>query len=215
MDIERFLKPKAIAIVGANEKPGSFGNYCALNALQNGESVRVYFVNSKTETVLGQKAYKTLSEVPEVPDAIMLAIPKRAIPGLLIEAGELGVAGAIIVAAGYSEEGTEEGHRDELEVVEIARKYDMIVMGPNCTGYVNNVDKVKLWGMGGTEFDEEQEARRGVFCPERNDGHPCVELQLSRYILCVFHGQLRCPEHGRRDGLCDRGPRGKSALHVP
>ena len=153
MNIERLLKPKAIAIVGASEKQGSFGNYSAINANQNGENIRVYFVNTKAETVLGRKAYSTLSELPEVPDSIMLITPKKTIAALLEEAGRLGVGGAIIVAAGYGEEGTEEGRRDEAELVRIARKYDMAVMGPNCTGFVNNIDKVKMWGMGGTEFD--------------------------------------------------------------
>lgn len=153
MNMEKLLKPKAMAIVGANEKRGSFGNYSAINALQNRESVKVYFVNAKSERVLGKQTYKSLSELPEVPDCVMLVTPKSSIPGLLREAGELGVGAAIIVAAGYSEEGTEEGRRDEREIVEIARRYDMAVMGPNCTGYVNNVDKIKMWGMGGTEFD--------------------------------------------------------------
>ena len=153
MNIERLLKPKAIAIVGANEKRGSFGNYSALNALQNGDNVKVYFVNAKNDTVLGQTSYKTLSELPEVPDSIMLVTPKASIPGLMEEAGKLGVGGVIIVAAGYSEEGTEEGRADEQGIVDIAKKYDMAVMGPNCTGYVNNVNKIKMWGMGGTEFN--------------------------------------------------------------
>ena len=159
MDIKRLLKPKVIAIVGANEKNGSFGNYSALNALQNSDDVHVYFVNAKKDLVLGKKAYKSLSELPEVPDSIMLVTPKASIPGLMEEAGRLGVGGVIIVAAGYSEEGTEEGRADEKVIVDIAKKYDMAVMGPNCTGYVNNVDKVKMWGMGGTEFDM---AKRGT-----------------------------------------------------
>lgn len=153
MDIKRLLKPKAIAIVGANEKNGSFGNYSALNALQNSDDVHVYFVNAKKDFVLGRKAYKSLSDLPEVPDSIMLVTPKASIPGLMEEAGQLGVGGVIIVAAGYSEEGTEEGRADEEVIVDIAKKYDMAVMGPNCTGYVNNVGKVKMWGMGGTEFN--------------------------------------------------------------
>ncbi len=153
MNIERLLRPKVIAVVGANEKRGSFGNYCALNAAQNSDNVHVYFINARTDEVLGRKTYRSLSELPEIPDSIMLATPKSSIPGLLREAGELGVGGAIIVAAGYSEEGTEEGRRDEQEIVDIAKQYNMAVMGPNCTGYVNNVDKIKMWGMGGTEFD--------------------------------------------------------------
>lgn len=80
MDIKRLLKPKAIAIVGANEKNGSFGNYSALNALQNSDDVHVYFVNAKKDFVLGRKAYKSLSDLPEVRTASCSLRLKPAFP---------------------------------------------------------------------------------------------------------------------------------------
>ena len=153
MNIDRLLKPQVIAVIGANERKGSFGNYSAVNALQNDQSKHLYFINARADSVLGRKAYKSLSELPEVPDCIMIATPKPTVEPLLEEAGKLGVGAAIIVAAGYSEEGTEEGHEAERRLLEIAHKYDMCIMGPNCTGYINNIDKVKMWGMGGSEFD--------------------------------------------------------------
>lgn len=153
MNLQKLLKPRVMAVIGANDRSGSFGNYTAVNALQNDETRRVYLVNAKSEIVLGQKAYKSISELPEVPDCIMIATPKPTVEPLLEEAGKLGVGAAIIVAAGYSEEGTAQGEADESRLMEIAKRYDMAIMGPNCTGFVNNIDKVKLWGMGGTEFD--------------------------------------------------------------
>lgn len=153
MNLERLLKPKAVAIVGANERMGTFGNYCAVNALQNTGHAQVYFVNQKSSMVLGKKTYASLADLPEVPDCVMLAIPRDAIPPVLEQAGALGVGAAIVVAAGYSEEGSAEGRAAEEALQRIAKKYDMAVMGPNCTGFLNNIDKIKLWGMGGTEFD--------------------------------------------------------------
>ena len=153
MDLSKLLKPKSIAVIGANEKAGSFGNYSAINALQNGGNVNVYFVNLKSPEVLGHKTYPTIKDLPEVPDCILIATPAKTCAALLEEAGRSGVKAAIIEAAGFSEEGTEEGKRAEEELIRIARKYDMAVMGPNCIGFVNNIDKVKLWGMAGTDFD--------------------------------------------------------------
>lgn len=155
MNLEKLLRPKAVAIVGANDRMGTFGNYSAVNALQNKKRTRVYFINQKSSVVLGEKAYAALSDLPEVPDCIMLAIPRAAIPAVLEQAGTLGVGAAIVVAAGYSEEGSADGRAAEEELQRIAKKYDMAIMGPNCTGFLNNIDKIKLWGMGGTEFDME------------------------------------------------------------
>lgn len=153
MDLKRMLKPKAVAIVGATEKKASFGYFCTVNALQNKENVRVYLVNQRGAIVCGVQSYTSLDELPEVPDTIMIATPKKAVPAVLEQAGRLGVAGAIVVAAGYAEEGTAQGRTDQEELRRISEKYGIYVMGPNCTGFVNNVDKIKLWGMGGTEFD--------------------------------------------------------------
>ena len=153
MNLEKLIKPKVAAVIGANERAGSFGNYSAVNALQNEGRIQIYFINTKTPVVLGKKTYPNLSALPEVPDCILIATPAKTCAPLLEEAGKLGVKAAIIEAAGFSEEGTEEGKRAEEELRVIAEKYDMSVMGPNCIGLVNNIDKVKLWGMGGTEFD--------------------------------------------------------------
>lgn len=155
MDLKRMLKPKAIAVVGATEKKASFGYFCTVNALQNKSNVRVYLVNQRGAMVCGVQSYTSLDELPEVPDTIMIATPKKAVAAVLEQAGRMGVAGAVVVAAGYAEDGTAQGKADQEELRRISEKYGIIVMGPNCTGFVNNVDKVKLWGMGGTEFDME------------------------------------------------------------
>lgn len=161
MNLDKLIKPRIVAVVGANERAGSFGNYSAINALQNSENVKVYFINKKTAQVLGKDTYPSLSSLPEVPDCILIATPAASCPALLEEAGELGVGAAIIEAAGFGEEGTPEGKAAEDKLREIAKKYDMAVMGPNCIGLVNNIDKIKLWGMAGSEFDM-QKRKTGV-----------------------------------------------------
>lgn len=153
MNLDKLIKPQVIAVIGANERAGSFGNYSAVNALQNSENVKVYFVNNKTPYVLGKKTWPTLESLPEIPDCILIATPASSCAALLEDAGKMGVGAAIIEAAGFGEEGTPTGKAAEEELQKIAKKYDMAVMGPNCIGLVNNIDKVKLWGMAGTDFD--------------------------------------------------------------
>lgn len=154
MSIKSLIKPRSYAVIGASSRRGSFGNFAAANAVQcDPETTNVYFVNNKGEDIMGRPSYKSLADLPEVPDCVMICTPKQTVPGLLTQAGEMGVKAAIIVASGYSEEDTEQGRKDEAELAEIIKKYDMKVMGPNCTGFLNNIDKVKAWGMGGTDFD--------------------------------------------------------------
>ena len=163
MSIERMLNPRSIAVVGATEKQGSYGNFATVNALQSGENIKVYLVNKNGGVLFGKQAYKSLNDLPEVPDSIIICTPQVTVPGIIRQAGELGVSGAVIVAAGYSEEGTEKGRAEEEALREVISQYDIKVMGPNCIGFVNNVNKVKLWGMAGTDFDMNTR-KTGIAC---------------------------------------------------
>jgi len=146
MNIKKIIRPESVAVVGASEKKG-FGHWSALQLLKSGNKVRVYFVHPKREEVLGVKCYKKLADLPEVVDCIVLATPRSVTNDLLREAGELGIGGAMVYASGYSEEHTEEGIRLENEMVKIAKQYDVCLLGPNCMGILNNVDKINILGM--------------------------------------------------------------------
>lgn len=163
MSIEKMLRAKSIAVVGATDKPGSYGNFASVNALQSANGIKTYLVNRHGRNLFDQKSYFSLNDLPEVPDCIIICTPKNTVPDLLREAGELGVSGAIIIAAGYSEDGTPEGKAEEDKLRKIISNYDMSVMGPNCVGFVNNIDKFKLWGMAGTDFDLKSR-KTGVAC---------------------------------------------------
>lgn len=153
MSLEHLLRPKSIALVGASSKKASFGNFAAEALIRNQESAVVYFVNPKGEPVLGKETYKSLADLPTVPDLVMLATNKSIVPALLTEAGEMGTKAAIVIAAGYSEGGNIEGKADEEVIAKIAEKYNIKVMGPNCTGFLNNIDKILPWATSGFDFD--------------------------------------------------------------
>lgn len=151
MSLEKLIKPKSIAIVGVSEKPG-FGRNTAMSALKSKNTDRIYFVNPNRDNLFGKECYESITKLPEVVDCVVLCTSKNTIPGILEEAGTFGIKSAIVFASGFSEEGSNEGIQLENEIIEISNKYNIKVLGPNCMGAINNVDKINLWA-GHTHWD--------------------------------------------------------------
>jgi acyl-CoA synthetase (NDP forming) len=155
MDLKKVFKPKSTAIVGVSDRAGSFGNFVAMYSLKGSDTDRLYFVHPKREELMGKRCYSSLQALPEVVDCVVLCTPSTTINGLLEEAGQLGIKGAIVFASGFSEERGQEGKELEKELVRIAQKYDMALIGPNCLGLINNVDNKIYWGVESIfEFNE-------------------------------------------------------------
>ncbi|MCD8149154.1 MAG: acetate--CoA ligase family protein [Clostridiales bacterium] len=146
MSLKALISPQSVALVGANEKFG-FGGFAARNLIQNAENCRFYFINPSHDTVLGVKSYKSMSDLPETVDCVELAIPKQGVNEQLELAGKLGIRAAVVYASGYTEEHTEEGRKLNDELKEIAARYDMDVLGPNCMGLLNVADGVNTMGL--------------------------------------------------------------------
>lgn len=156
MSLEQLLRPASVAVVGASEKVGGFGYHACMNSTKS-PNLRVYYVNPKREEVLGRTAWHTLQDLPEVVDCIMVCTPKTAVLEIVRQAAALGIGAAIVFASGFAEEGSEEGKALEAQLAQIARDSGMYIMGPNCAGMLNNVDKVNLWGMN-CSFDMQDSA---------------------------------------------------------
>ena len=147
MDLKKVFKPKSVAVVGINDRAGSFGNFAAQYALAGDDTCRVYFVHPERKELLGKPCYSSMSVLPEVVDCAVLCTPSGTIPALIDEAGKLGIKGAVVFASGFSEEKDQAGKQLENELVALAQKYDMAVIGPNCVGIMNNIDKKMFWGV--------------------------------------------------------------------
>lgn len=152
MDIRKVMKPRSIAVVGVSDRKGSFGNYAAQNALRGKLGEKVYFVHPKRQELLGKKCYPCISDLPEAVDCVVLCTPSSTIVPLMEEAGKKGIGGAVVFASGFSEEREEAGKKLEKRLIEVAKTYDMAVIGPNCLGLMNNVDQVMMWGLD-TKFE--------------------------------------------------------------
>ncbi|AFL95615.1 acetyl-CoA synthetase II (NDP forming) subunit alpha [Thermococcus cleftensis] len=135
MTFDYFFKPRAIAVIGASNDPLKLG-YEVFKNLKKYRDGRVYPVNVKDEEVQGIKAYKNVKDIPDDVDLAVVVVPKRFVKQTIIDCGEKGVKGIILITAGFGEVG-EEGKREEKELVEIAHRYGMRIVGPNCVGIMN------------------------------------------------------------------------------
>lgn len=134
--LEPFVSPKSVAILGASNTPGKLGYAVLQNVLQYGFPGPIYPINPKGGEILGLTAYKSVSEVPGPIDLAVVVIPSQFVAEALEECGQKGVRGAVIISAGFRETGPE-GMQRERELVRIAQKYGMRLIGPNCLGIID------------------------------------------------------------------------------
>jgi acyl-CoA synthetase (NDP forming) len=138
------LHPRSVAVVGANDRAGSYGDVIFRNLAAAGFEGAVYGVNPKRDEVHGNPCVPTVADLPEPVDAVVVAIPAAACAPVLIEAGERGCGGAIVLAAGFGETAAGRPLEDELRAA--ARVAGIPVCGPNGNGVVSVAARAPLWG---------------------------------------------------------------------
>lgn len=131
-DLRKIFNPATIAVIGATDKEGSFGCAVLENALTSGRRT-VYPVNPNRETVLGNPCWPEIGDVPGPIDLAIIATPAATVPTVVAACGRAGVAGLVIISAGFRETG-EKGRRLEEEILRINTAYSMRIIGPNCLG---------------------------------------------------------------------------------
>jgi acetyltransferase len=134
--LDVFFSPKTVAVVGATENVNSVGRTVLWNLVTSPFGGTVYPVNPKRPSVLGVKAYKTISDIPEQVDLAVIVTPPPSIPGIIRECGENGVQGAVVISAGFKEIGPE-GAELERQLLQEAQAAHIRVVGPNCLGVMS------------------------------------------------------------------------------
>ncbi len=141
--IDRLLRPKSVAVIGASDRHGALGCTLLNNLVQYEFDGDIYPVNPKRDELQGLKVYKGVDELPEGVDCAVLAIPRAFVVDTVRQLAEKGCGAAVIYAAGFSEAG-EEGAKDQAELGRIAAEHGMIIEGPNCLGCTNYVERIPL-----------------------------------------------------------------------
>ena len=142
-DFRRLFRPSAIAIVGASADEGSISGQPLKFLRSHGYSGAIYPVNPKYRELAGLASYPDISSLPTAPDVALVAVAAKRVPEVLRQCGEKGVPFAIVLTSGFAEIG-EEGARAQGEIAEIARRYDIGVIGPNCQGMMNIAEDIYL-----------------------------------------------------------------------
>ncbi|RBM20346.1 CoA-binding protein [Prauserella sp. PE36] len=128
----RLMNPRAVAVVGASDQEGKIGNSVMKNLINGGYAGEIYPINPKADEILGRKAYKSVGDVPGDVDVAVFAVPAKFVAGALTECGEKGIPAAVMIPSGFAETGNEELQE---EIVEIAHRYKIRMLGPNIYGY--------------------------------------------------------------------------------
>lgn len=140
-DLARFFSPRSIAIIGASQDLISISGQPLKHLLAHNYPGKLYPVNPKYQEVLGVKCYPSIAALPEAPELALVLINAARVADALRECGKLGVPYAIVFSSGFSETGGN-GVVMQGELAAIAAEYDIGIIGPNCQGMINSVDRV-------------------------------------------------------------------------
>jgi acetyl coenzyme A synthetase (ADP forming)-like protein len=130
--MNRIMKPKSVAVIGASAETGKIGNSVMKNLINGGYKGEIYPIHPKADEIMGKKVYKSVKDVPGEVDIAVFAIPANFVAAALTECGEKKVVGAILIPSGYAETGNMKGQE---EIQAIGQKYGVRLMGPNIYGF--------------------------------------------------------------------------------
>lgn len=160
-----------MAVIGASDRDGFGGGVCRNIMSYVEDRKRVYFVHPKRDEVFGIPCFKSIADINDTVDLLVICTSQKTVIGLLEEGAKKGCGGAVIFASGYGEVGTEEGYANEKELLETAKRLNIAVMGPNCAGYVNYIDTVQAFA-----FITDERARRGSVGVVSQSGQLCLTM---------------------------------------
>ncbi|GLC91794.1 acyl-CoA synthetase [Cupriavidus sp. TA19] len=141
--VDEIMTPRSIAVIGASEDPRKFGGRILRTLLEQGFHGTLYPVNAQRGELLGHQAYPSIDRIPGPIDLAIMAIPREHVLDTIAQCAKAGVKGAIVVTSKFSDAG-DEGAALERDLVEIAHRSGMRILGPNCIGIISPVNNFVL-----------------------------------------------------------------------
>src|SRR5437763_540574 len=147
-DLRALFDPRSVAVVGASDDPAKWGNWLGRGALKGEHRRPVYLVNRNGGKVLGRSAYRSLGELPDAPELVVVSVPAAAFEQTVDDALAAGARALIGITAGLGELGDEASAR-EAALVGRVRDAGAVLLGPNCLGVY---DAASDLGLASNEF---------------------------------------------------------------
>ncbi len=141
--LDKIMKPKSIAVIGASTKPKTIGSEIMQRLRDYKFNGKIYPVNPKGGIIEGFQAYTSINEVPEEVDLAVIVVNAKFVLDTIDQCHKKGIKGLCIITAGFKETG-KEGAELEKQLLQKVRDYGMRCVGPNCLGVLNTNDNVKM-----------------------------------------------------------------------
>lgn len=141
-DLSRLIDPKVVAVVGASETRGSFGERTLSNMA--GFAGKVFAINPKYQTLLGRPCVPSLADLPERPDCVVLCVARPMVEGMIESAAAAGAGGVVVYASGFAETSKPDRIEAQQRLIALAHRTGVRVVGPNCVGLANTRSKAGL-----------------------------------------------------------------------
>jgi len=135
-DLSALFKPRSVAVIGASKAREKIGNIIFRNIIGSGYQGSIFPINPKETEIEGYRAYPAIGDVPETVDLAVISLPAERVLPVVEACGQAEVKHLIVISAGFKEVG-HEGLEREKEIVSIARRYGMRIVGPNCVGVMD------------------------------------------------------------------------------
>jgi len=144
--LEKVFNPGSIAVIGASEVPGKAAERRTRSLIQGGYGGNIYLINPKRDELFGRKAYKTIVDVNNEIDLVMIVVAPKFVASAVADSVKMGAKGIIVITAGLGETG-EEGKKIEAEILNEAAKTGANIIGPNCSGMFNASANINMLGI--------------------------------------------------------------------
>jgi acetyltransferase len=135
MSLESFFNPKSVAIIGASREKNKVGHEILANLIAAGYKGTLFPVNPKADSIEDIKCHPDLQSIGQIPDLVIIIVPAKIVPGVMEQCAEVKAKSVIIITAGFKEVG-KEGKQLEEQVIQIAKRAGIRVIGPNCLGVI-------------------------------------------------------------------------------
>lgn len=193
-NITALFSPASVAIIGASANTGKFGNIILANLLRAGYEGKIFPINPKEDRILGLPSLRKLEDIPQsaLPLALaVLCLPAEASPAAMHELGALPTRAVVVIGSGFKETGVK-GTQLENEIKELALKYNMVLLGPNCLGLVSSKSKLNVTFAKGDYLagDIGFFSQSGAFCAAMFDWARGQNFGFSSFVSLGNKAQL-------------------------